>query len=153
MTWQTLDAGVLRTFTEGFVRQAGVNRRLRTVQVMDDGVLRTVAEFVAPLSADINPTGASGSANNTSPVPVTTNQVTALPSGGRAPFTYAWAQILGSPATINNPSMATTSFTATPPPGETISATFQVTITDDTGQTATDTVLANFINFGGTGLS
>lgn len=146
MAMTILDAGASRTITTGWVRQAGVLRRLQKVQVMDGGTLRTVATFAPPLSASASPGSVSGTSSGSGPTDTTTSATTASPTGGLGPYTYSWTRISGEPtAAVNSPTMATTTFTATITPGTQV-ATFEVTITDAFGQTDTATVTAIFEN-------
>jgi hypothetical protein len=73
-------------------------------------------------------------------VSVTTASVLASPSGGIAPYTYAWTRIDASAYTwtIGSAAAATTSFTGTNiPDGVATFATFRVTVTDAAGRKAT----------------
>lgn len=147
MALQIRDGGTLRTITDLTIRQAGVNRRIRTLQVLDDGVLRTVAQFADPLSANVSPSSVTGIEGDNSTVEVTTGLVTASPIGGRAPFSYSWARTSGV-GSIDSALSASTRFSAFVDPFANENGTFQVTITDDAGQTATASVSANFTNRG-----
>ncbi len=52
-------------------------------------------------------------------------------------MTYRWVQLTGPPATIRTPNADRTDVTGVTGP---TSLSFQVTVTDDVGQVATDTV-------------
>jgi hypothetical protein len=96
------------------------------------------------------PEDVSGYGNSGAPANITTGLVLATPSGGIAPYTYAWTQVGTTPYTwtINSPAAASTSFTAgTVGAGVSTEAEFKVTVTDSGGQTATATVTA-FANNG-----
>jgi len=151
MTWQTKDAGTLRTQTDITVRQAGVDRRILTARVMDGGVLRTVAQFADPLTVSVAPTLVAGATTSEFVESVTTGAATAQPDGGRAPFAYTWLRIAGAGGSASALTSATTTFSAPVAPFSAINATFQVTVTDDAGQTATGQVDAVFRNLGGSG--
>lgn len=80
---------------------------------------------------------------------IATGSVIASPSGGVSPYTYAWAQISTSPYTwsIASPAAASTSFSAANiPEGVRDSVTFQVTVTDASGTTATASLVATVRN-------
>lgn len=136
--------GTLRTITTAWAYHGGILRRLRKAQVLEDDTLRTVATFAAPLSVSISPDLVFGYEEAASTV--TTSSATAVPSGGSAPFTYAWEIVTSSgftPSTANSPSSATTTFSKVMAP-TTNEDTWRVTVTDSFGTTATDTVIAQF---------
>lgn len=145
---QVQDAGTLRTITRIRVKQAGVLRDVSVVTVRDGNANRVV--FAGALEVDAGFASATG-ANST----LTTNLTTANASGGIPPYSYQWVRIAstGTPSTASNPTMATTSFTKTDIPNDTLqSDTWRITVTDAAGQTATDTLTSNFTNtttFGG----
>lgn len=148
MTFRILDAGTLRTISSGQVKVAGVMRPLRFIKVMDGGSLRTVATFVAPLSASTSDT--SGFGNGTEGATVITSTASAVVSGGLAPFTYAWALLTnggGTASTATAPASATTAFSKSGMPGEAFyQDTWRVTVTDSLGSTATADLTATFVN-------
>ena len=70
--------------------------------------------------------------------PHTSDLLTASPSGGRAPYTYAWTfQTGGAGLTIDNPTSKTTTITQSVAGFRT--GTLLCTVTDDATDTATDT--------------
>lgn len=71
----------------------------------------------------------------------TTNSVTVTPSGGTAPYSYAWAKDSGDTISANSPTAATTSFTGSTADGETASAVFTCTVTDNVGAKAYTSVV------------
>lgn len=146
-TFKALNSGTLRTITRAWVKQAGVLRRLKTAKVMDGGSLRTVGIFADPLTATVSGS-ASGTASGFSAATITTSSVTALPSGGQGPYTYAWAYLSGDTATILSPTQATTAFQRSANPGETLEGTFRCTVTDAYGSTATADATATFSHEG-----
>lgn len=95
---------------------------------------RALQASASPTSVSGSYNGASGAAQN-----IATGNTIATGTGGRTPYTYAWAQV-GTSAdvwTISAPTSATTKFTATAiGPGSDAYATFRVTITDAVGMTA-----------------
>lgn len=76
--------------------------------------------------------------------------VTATPSGGLAPFIYAWTCTAFSgfsPPSITSPTSATTDLVQSDVnPSDTATATLQVVVTDSVGQTSTTSVEASFTN-------
>lgn len=139
-----LDGGTLRTITKAYVKQAGVLRAIRTIKVQDGGTLRTVATFADPLSVFVTDTGKVASSST-----MTTDPATASPSGGFAPYTYAWTLVTnggGAASTANTPTLASTTFTKTGlSPGSDITDVWRCTVTDALGNTASDVGNANFI--------
>ncbi len=80
------------------------------------------------------PTYITGEVTSASAIDVTTDQITASASGGNGgPYTYAWSKVSGETFTINSPSSASTTFTATlVPAGHSRSAQYKVTVSDGT---------------------
>jgi hypothetical protein len=69
--------------------------------------------------------------------PVVTGDVTATPSGGTAPYTYAWTFDSSDPGvSASNPTFATTQFGADMDGGENRSAIARCIVTDADGNTA-----------------
>lgn len=149
MTWKVLDAGAtLRTITSMKVLDGATLRTVVRAKVMDsDGVtLRTVATFVTALTASPSPSSVTGIGYSpTSPVNVTSDPASCVPSGGLPPYTYAWTIISGS-ATINSPTLATTTFSKSISSFSTPEyATARCTVTDSDGNTATVDVSITFV--------
>lgn len=89
---------------------------------------------VGPLSV-----GASDASGNSYPgAGVIFASSFAIPSGGTAPFTYAWTFRSGSTFTINSPTGQGTSFTraGNPPQNTPASGVYRVTVTDAASATA-----------------
>lgn len=85
-----------------------------------------------PFSASISPASATGSGK----VNITTNSVTATPSGGTGPYTYAWTYVSGDAVTVLSPTAASTQFRSNISAG----GVYRCTITDSLAATATATV-------------
>jgi hypothetical protein len=96
---------------------------------------------------------ASGAASSSNTVSVSSEDIAAIVTGGRAPFTYAWSRVGGvdpdwsilftSSATtrVMHDSVAT---------NDTVTSSFICTVTDSAGQIATSNQCAvNLDNFGG----
>lgn len=67
----------------------------------------------------------------TGPGSVTSTSVTAIPSGGVAPYTYVWHYYSGAPGmTIDNSTSATTTFTDNLFANDSISASYYCRVTD-----------------------
>lgn len=131
--FRVLHGGVLRRVINMKVKELGVLRNLKTLKVMDGGTLRLAGVFVQEMSVRVNPVTASDLSGGD-----TTNSVTAIVSGGLAPFSYSWVRTAnpnGLNPVANSPTSASTTFTRTVSnPGD---ATFRVTVTDALGSTDT----------------
>lgn len=133
-------AWVSPTTAEAFA--GGTWRTLKYAEAYYSGAWRKIVSFVLPLT--LSATGGSGSAASST---VTGNTATATPSGGLAPFTYSWVHLSGATMTINTPSSASTTFTASGvADGATVTATFRCTATDSLGSTATADLTVNLTN-------
>jgi len=104
----------------------------------------------SPVTVTASPTSVSGATAGFSSV--TTNSVTATPTGGAAPYAYVWTLVTddgGSWGTIN-PTSQTTAFTCGDVnDGDQFNATFRCTVTDALGSAGAVDVPANVINYGG----
>jgi hypothetical protein len=137
---KAMDAGTLRTITRGSTKLAGVTRTIKTVKVMDGGVLRTVAIFTGPLTAAASPpsaTGAYGGSGALPPQTLTTDLVTAISSGGTAPLTYVWAYLSGDTFSVSHPTSAGTYFSHNFTSFGSRNGVYRCTVTDSLGLTAT----------------
>lgn len=149
MVWKVMDAGgTLRTVTSLKINDSGVLRSALRVKVMDeDGTtLRTVAEFIAPLSVTMSASDVVGYAYGSGTA--VTDSVTATPVGGLAPYTYSWARTSGA-GSIGASTAATTSFYQYVPNGTEAYGAFRVTVTDANGNTATGDVFATYTSIDG----
>ena len=134
-------AGAWREFRRAEIYIGGQWRRITRIEGYVGGQWRTLAQFVSPLSVTIVPGYAEGFASPLKPTTqtITTNAVTATPSGGLAPYTYAWT---GG----NAPTSATNTFTRSVPGNSQVTQTYSVTVTDSLGSTAGASVEATFVN-------
>jgi hypothetical protein len=147
---------------------APTNRALTAIQVLDGGgVDRTITEgrvlgpdgtdrifyATAPaLSASADPSIVSGGSFATGTA--TTNLTVVTPTGGTAPYSYAWTLVShtsGTNPTIGTPANNNTTFTQTGlGTGANEEAVFRCTVTDSTPgtpQTATADVSASFVDY------
>lgn len=93
------------------------------------------------LSLTVSPGTASGFESRVGFAPavltVTSNSVTATPTGGVGPYTFSWARITGSSAPqANSPTSATTSWSANLGKNQVGDATWRCTVTDSLFATA-----------------
>lgn len=94
------------------------------------------------LSATASPGSASGELFDPEPAPlfatVTSNSVTVTPTGGTAPYTYAWTHLSGSSSVlVTSPTSATTTFSGNIPKNQERLAVKRCTVTDSLLATAT----------------
>ena len=148
MTMLVRLGGAWQTITGAKVFASGSWRTLSGIKVYASGAWRDVASFSPPppppggggggggsMTLSISPdfqsvTGPGGT--------VTSNPVTATPSGGVAPYTYTWSisDLEGNPS-INSPTLATTTFSASGLfPDEPVVPSFQCVCRDSLGNTA-----------------
>lgn len=130
-------SGAWRTAKRGEVLIGGAWRRITRAEVYRSGTWRSCLSFVPPLSVSVSPASADGTVNPPRPsaATVTSNQVQATPSGGAAPYRYAWS-VLDGGATATSPNMAATAFRAFLGSEQNTSGTARVTCTDNSGNTA-----------------
>lgn len=103
---------------------------LQATTAVNVQISRIAALTLALSPAALNKTGTAADLASAS--------ATASASGGQGPFTYAWAKIAGGAIASATPAAPTTSFTATAlAVGESRSATFRCTVTDNFGTQAT----------------
>lgn len=126
-------AGAWRDITRAEVYVGGTWRRIVRGEVYKDGAWRSIASFIPPLSLSVTPY-VQGGANPAKPsrLTVTTSYAQATPSGGTAPYSYAWT---AGGVTITNPANSSTAFTASLGNNQEIYATATVTCTDANGNT------------------
>jgi len=135
--------GSWHTITHGEMYRGGSWRTLTRGEIYKSGAWHTLFYFIQPMSVSISPDFVS-KVSRTSPV--TSVDVTTTPSGGAAPYTYAWSTSAGITATA--PTNAVTKMTAALGDGDTVSGTASVTVTDSLGTTAGDSVPVTLTNQG-----
>ncbi len=138
--------GAFEDIESGRVRVGNAWKNLASVRVYAGGAWREGKTFVPPMSLAIAPDDAFGSVSTPVSTTATTNSVTATPTGGLAPYTYAWVRLTGT-GSANSATSAATTFSASVGPGDSLSGDFQCTVTDSAGGTATAAVTAIFVNF------
>lgn len=132
-------ANVSRTITELWIRDTTNTPRLVYI-AGGGGVFTAAAVPTDPFGAD-NGTGTA-----------VTETTTVTPTGGVAPYTYAWTLLSytsGIVPVCSSPTTATTPFYQTGmAPGDFFIGVFRCTVTDFVSATATTDVTANFYSFG-----
>lgn len=128
---------------------------------IDNASIRTasgVKDFFSPgggggaFQVNVSNYGPRGSVANPNSVTVTTSIVTLTPSGGQAPYTYAWSKLSGLEAwdiIVVSPGQARFACSQVAP-FEEIFAEFACVVTDARGrQVSTGSITASVYNFGG----
>ena len=139
-------SGVTRPITAAKLKFDGVGRFVTRVARHDGTGLIVVYPFAAPPVATASPVSVLGFREDVGLV--TTEQTTVTPSGGTAPYTYAWARLSGFGA-ADTPTTAFTTFSETQPLDEFRTGVFRCTVTDSIGATATVDVTAEFLTLPG----
>lgn len=136
--------GVWQSISSCNVFVGGSWRTIQKALVYQGGSWKTVANFVPPFtSVTISPSPFFRGSHSSSTI--TSGLVTATPTGGSAPYTYAWSVLSSSPTTvtIDNPSSASTTVTADASSGE-VNCSLRCTVTDASGSTISADVSGSF---------
>lgn len=138
--------GAWRSVTTAEVQVGTAWKRITRSEVYTGGIWKAGERFAQALTAttsDAHPSGSRVGAGYCA-----TGDVTITPSGGVAPFTYAWVKLSGN-GSVNNPSGSTTSFFDNLANGAITTGTFRCTVTDALGSTTTVDEAATFESIGG----
>ena len=148
MPLKVVISGVEKDAVRADVIVNGATKAARRVEVWTGSAWKVGQSFLSPLTAAPVPTSAFGSIYGLpGSVTVQTNTVTATPSGGQGPYSYAWSIIAGTGVTIVGAPAATVRFRTTMNIG-TKTGTAQCVVTDSLGSTATITVPITLENLG-----
>ena len=137
-------SGAWRDCTAAKVKVAGVWRNVTRIMIKQGGAWKEAKIFAPPL--DLTTSAPSVEAYNYSGFPsyVVTPSITAIPSGGTPPFTYAWTRDTGT-ATATSPATATSGFGRVVNPGEDSTEFWTVTATDSFGLVGVASISARFV--------
>lgn len=136
--------GTLKPVTSAKINIGGTLKLMSRVKHNVAGTLKDGASFYVALTATGSTDSVSGHSFGGT---VTTSTVTITPAGGYAPYTYAWVRLSGDGA-ANSSTSATTTFSAAPDDGDSLTGSFRCTVTDSHGATSTVDCAAIFNNFG-----
>lgn len=135
--------GSWRSITRGEMYRGGSWRTLTRGEIYKGGAWHPLFSFVSPMSVTIAPNPVVRSSRAT---PVTSLDVTATPTGGAAPYTYAWS--VDAAISLTAPTNAVTKMSAVLGPDQTVTGTATVIVTDSLGTTASDSTPVTLINPG-----
>ena len=136
-------SGAIKDVSGGKAMLGGLVKSLSRVAYSDGTNVVDLATFSPPMSAAASFDSATGSTSGDSTA--TTNSITVTPTGGTAPYTYAWTKTSGD-GTVVSPTKATTRFSQFLYNNTAASGVFLCTVTDSLGATATASVNASFIS-------
>lgn len=143
MGMQVYAGGAWRNISDLRVYANKAWRRITNVKVYVSGAWRDVARFVDALSLSTPPNFAVSNNNST-----IFGFAGVTPSGGLAPFAYAWTVTASSGGTVTVSAGTTTASATFRATGvalnHTATATFKCVVTDSLGQTAQSTVTGTF---------
>ncbi|MCU6498288.1 FG-GAP-like repeat-containing protein [Rugamonas sp. A1-17] len=77
---------------------------------------------------------------------IATSTLSVVPTGGRTPYTYNWERIAGTRSTVSNPALSGPVVSLSMTPGETVTETWQVTVTDSAGHSKAASTAITFNN-------
>ena len=137
---------VSHSVTGGLVAVAGASKAITRVLVGVVGATKNAEIFAPPMSVSVSPASVSGFRYGSGNC--YTDTTTATPTGGSAPYTYAWVKTEGFGAAVA-PSSSATSFVQYLTAEDSEYGVFQVTVTDAHGFTASASVYAYFTSFAG----
>jgi hypothetical protein len=147
---EVFTGGTWRTITSAEAYIGGAWQRIQYAEAYVNGAWRQIVSFAAPYTAlVVSPSPVSASAQSDT---ITTESVSATPTGGLAPFTYNWTLVSSSGLTVVTilfPNSSSTPFTATLSPGgegASGSATFTCTATDSLGSSKSASVNVGFFH-------
>ena len=136
------DEGAWGDVTKARAYVDGAWRELNEAQAYQSGAWRIAAEFVDDLSLTISPPSAVGNVLGSGFA--VTLPVTALPAGGRGPFTYQWTFVSGTQGALSSPLPASTTFSLFLTSGSNASAVYNCAVTDSLGSLASANVSVVF---------
>ena len=131
------------------VTVGGAQKRVVRLEAWNGSAWKVVQSFAPPISLNVAPSSVSGTGDSHAAILITSSTATATPTGGTAPYTYAWTKVSGDTLTVTNPTNASTAFRASIGPGDSRGATYRCTVTDKNGLTAQDTVSITLTNTSG----
>lgn len=149
MPLKAVVGGVEKDAARAELTVGNAQKRVTRIEAWNGSAWKTVQAFVLPMSVAQSPSGTIVTDKIFDLELVISQSVTAVVSGGLAPFTYAWT-ILSSigPATptVSTPAKATTTFRVTMDPGDNVFGTARCTAADSLGTAVSVDVPFNLYN-------
>lgn len=124
-------------------------KRVVRIEAWNGSAWKVAQSFAPPITLNVTPSSVSGTGDAISPILITSSTATATPTGGTAPYTYAWTKVSGDTMTVTNSTSASTAFRTSVGPGDVKTATYRCTVTDKNGLTAQDSVSITLTNTNG----
>lgn len=147
MPLKAVVGGVEKDAARAEITINGVQKRVTRIEAWNGSAWKVVQAFVLPMSVSASPSGLITTERVQNLELCISYAVTAVPSGGLAPFTYAWTVLSGT-FTISTAALAKTTFRATLDYGQSTSGTARCTVTDSLGTQVTVDVSVLLANFG-----
>lgn len=101
--------------------------------------------FTAPAPMTV-PLAATRSVTANASTGIAASALSVLPTGGRTPYSYNWERTAGSRSTVSNPALSNPVVSLSMTPGEVITETWQVTVTDSAGHSKAASTAITFNN-------
>ena len=146
MTGRAFIAGAVRTMSSARVLIGGIDRRVTRAVAKIGGSTVGILRFLDTLTVSAPDSGGRASSDRAVDVTAT---LSATPSGGLAPYTYAWSRLSGAAVSFGSPTTASTAAVSPVDPFAVTSAVARVTVTDALGSTVTADPTVTFRNAGG----
>lgn len=139
MSAQVFIGGSWRNITGGKIFLGGSWRNITRGKIYKGGAWLDGPAFTSTLAVVDMPSIVNVSGSSASPITLDSGVITATPSGGVPPYSYAWSIIndLGPAMTLSSTATASTSAHAVLSAGDFAQSALRVTVTDSIGSTAT----------------
>lgn len=126
-------SGTTKNVTGVHVRVGGALKQVTGAYIRVNGALK---QFYGVITIALSSYSILGRGSSATTLPVTSAPVTATVTGGVGTLTHAWTRTDSGtqPWTIDDPASATTTFTTSCAQGQSFTASFKDTVTDQAGQ-------------------
>lgn len=148
MPLKVATGGAERPASEAFIYIAGAKKRVTRIDAWNGSAWKVVQAFVLPLTLSRAPSGTITTDKVFDLELVISKSITVTPSGGLAPYTYAWTILSGAGVYAAVPTKATTTLRKTMSLGQSVSGSARCTVTDSLGTPASIDIPFNLVNTG-----